>query len=48
MPSDRFHSIVGRADTEPLYPDNPFLAANRRVTILLMSEPPPVPTNVKP
>ncbi|MFC5066963.1 OmpA/MotB family protein [Flaviflagellibacter deserti] len=48
VPADRFHSVVGRADTEPLYPDNPFLAANRRVTILLMSEAPPVPTNVQP
>lgn len=47
VPADRFHSIVGRADTEPLYPDNPFMPANRRVTILLMSEPPPMPADAK-
>ena len=48
VPADRFYSITGRADTEPLYPDNPFLPANRRVTIVLMSEPPPVPAEMKP
>lgn len=48
VPNDRFSSITGRADTEPLYPDNPFLPANRRVTIVLMSEPPPVPAEMKP
>jgi chemotaxis protein MotB len=45
---DRFFSVTGRADTEPLFPDDPYLSANRRVTILLMPEPPPVPAGVKP
>jgi chemotaxis protein MotB len=48
VPNDRFYSITGRADTQPLYPDNPFLPANRRITIVLMSEPPPVPAEMKP
>jgi chemotaxis protein MotB len=39
----RFHSVAGRADTDPAYPDTPTLAANRRVTILLMDEAPPLP-----
>lgn len=43
VPADRFQSVAGRAGSEPLFPDNPYLAANRRVTILLMQEAPPVP-----
>jgi chemotaxis protein MotB len=48
VPMDRFSAITGKADTEPLYPDNPYLPANRRVTITLMSEAPPVPAEMKP
>lgn len=48
VPSDQFDSIVGKADTEPLFPNDPFLAANRRISILLMSEPPPLPTTHQP
>ncbi|MCA0406964.1 MAG: flagellar motor protein MotB [Proteobacteria bacterium] len=43
LPDDRFESVVGRADTQPVFPDNPFLAPNRRVSILLVSEAPPLP-----
>ena len=43
LPDDRFASVAGKADTEPLYPDNPYLAANRRVTVTLLSESPPTP-----
>jgi chemotaxis protein MotB len=45
VPRDRFQAVTGRAATEPLFPDNPYLAANRRVTILLINEPPAVPAN---
>jgi chemotaxis protein MotB len=48
LPDDRFAAIIGRGDTEPMFPDNPWLAANRRVTITLMSEAPPVPFGIKP
>jgi chemotaxis protein MotB len=41
----RFESIVGRADTDPLFPNEPFLAANRRIDILLLHEAPPLPPN---
>ncbi len=44
VPEDRFAAITGRSDTEPLFPDNPYLAANRRVTITLLFEAPPAPT----
>jgi chemotaxis protein MotB len=47
LPKDRFASISGKADTEPLFPDNPTLAANRRIDILLIREPPPLPIQKK-
>jgi chemotaxis protein MotB len=40
--------VSGKADTLPLFPDDPSLAANRRVTITLMREDPPLPPNLKP
>ncbi|MBB4302896.1 chemotaxis protein MotB [Rhodobium orientis] len=46
--SDQIFSVVGKADTEPLFPNDPFLAANRRISILLMKEEPPLPPDYKP
>jgi chemotaxis protein MotB len=43
VPDNRFYAVAGKADAEPLFPDNPYLAANRRVTITLMREAPPMP-----
>ena len=40
---DRFSSISGKADTEPLFPDNPQLPANRRIDVFLIKEAPPMP-----
>jgi chemotaxis protein MotB len=40
--------VAGKADTEPLFPDNPFMAPNRRVTITMMREEPPLPVDFKP
>jgi chemotaxis protein MotB len=48
VPSSRFAMVAGRADTQPLFPDDPFVAANRRVTITLMREAPPLPVGFKP
>jgi chemotaxis protein MotB len=48
FPSASFYEIGGKADTDPLFPDDPFMAANRRVTITLMREAPPVPPDLKP
>ncbi|GJE26109.1 OmpA/MotB family protein [Methylobacterium organophilum] len=44
VPGDRFASVAGKADTEPMFPDNPYLAANRRVTVTLLSEAAPTPS----
>jgi len=48
VPTASFFMVAGRADTQPLFPDDPFVAANRRVTITLMREAPPMPVNLKP
>jgi chemotaxis protein MotB len=48
VPAARFAMVAGRADTQPLFPDDPFVAANRRVTITLMREAPPIPVGFKP
>jgi chemotaxis protein MotB len=48
VPPSHFYMVAGRADTQPLFPDDPFVAANRRVTITLMREAPPIPPSLKP
>jgi chemotaxis protein MotB len=48
MPTANFYEVAGKADTDPLFPDDPYIAANRRVTITLMREEPPVPPDLKP
>jgi chemotaxis protein MotB len=48
VPDDRFATVAGKADGEPLFPDNPYLAANRRVTVTLLKEAPPVPFGQRP
>jgi chemotaxis protein MotB len=48
IPDDRFSIVAGKADTEPMFPDNPYLPANRRITITLLREAPPVPFGQKP
>jgi chemotaxis protein MotB len=40
--------VAGKADTDPLFPDNPTMSPNRRVTITLMREEPPIPVNFSP
>src|SRR6266849_460315 len=36
VPSSHMFMVAGKADVQPLFPDDPFLAANRRVTVTLM------------
>lgn len=42
------YMVAGKADTDPLFPDNPTMAPNRRVTITLMREEPPIPVDFAP
>jgi chemotaxis protein MotB len=48
VPPSHIYMVAGRADTLPLFPDDPYIAANRRVTITLMREEPPLPPNLQP
>lgn len=43
--SDRVYQVSGKASSEPLYPDDPTLAGNRRIAIVLLREAPVLPAN---
>jgi chemotaxis protein MotB len=43
--SDRVFQVTGKAASDPLYPDDPDLPANRRVSIVLMREAPVMPAD---
>ncbi|MFN4091973.1 MAG: flagellar motor protein MotB [Brevundimonas sp.] len=40
---DRVYSVSGKAGSDPLYPDDPSLAGNRRIAIVLLREAPVLP-----
>ncbi len=40
---DRIYSVSGKAGSDPLYPDDPSLAGNRRISIVLLREAPVLP-----
>jgi chemotaxis protein MotB len=46
--ADRIASVAGKAASDPLYPDDPTLPGNRRITIVLLREKPVLPTNANP
>jgi chemotaxis protein MotB len=48
LPEEKFYAVAGKADTDPLFPEDPYIAANRRVTITLMHEAPPIPPGLQP
>jgi chemotaxis protein MotB len=48
LPASHIFAVSGKADTQPLFPDDPSLSANRRVTITLMREDPALPPDLKP
>ncbi len=45
VPSNRIYEVAGRADSEPMFPDDPTLPGNRRIAITLLREAPPLPAN---
>ena len=45
--SDRIYQVVGKAASEPLYPDDPEQPANRRISIVLLREAPVLPADHK-
>lgn len=48
VPSEKMFGVVGRGDAEPFFPNDPYLATNQRVSILLVQEAPPLPIELKP
>jgi chemotaxis protein MotB len=48
VPPGNIFMVAGKADTDPLFPDDPSMSPNRRVTITLMKEEPPLPVNLTP
>jgi len=45
VPADHIYQVAGRADSEPMFPDDPTLPGNRRIAITLLREAPPLPAN---
>jgi|TARA_R110002124_G_scaffold18760_4_gene76020 chemotaxis protein MotB len=42
---DRVYQVSGKAGSDPLYPDDPTLAGNRRIAIVLLREAPVLPSD---
>jgi chemotaxis protein MotB len=42
---DRIYQVAGKAASDPLYPDDPLLPGNRRITIVLLREAPVLPAS---
>jgi chemotaxis protein MotB len=45
---EHVQAVVGRGDTDPFFPNDPYLSANQRVSIRILYEPPPVPVGLRP
>ena len=43
--SDRIYEVAGKAGSEPLLPEDPNASANRRLSIVLLREAPPTPSD---
>jgi chemotaxis protein MotB len=48
LPDNSIAMVAGKSDTQPLFPEDPHIAANRRVTITMLREAPPLPPDFKP
>ncbi|HEY1426229.1 MAG TPA: flagellar motor protein MotB [Caulobacteraceae bacterium] len=46
--ADRIYQVAGKAASDPLYPDDPMLPGNRRITITLLREAPVLPSDAGP
>ena len=47
-PSGNIYKVAGKADTDPLFAEDPSLPPNRRITITLIREAPPLPPDLHP
>jgi len=41
--SNRIYQVSGKASSEPLFPDDPYMSANRRISVVLLREAPVLP-----
>ena len=48
LPDTQIKSVVGRATTDPIFPNDPYMAANQRIEITVLNEPSPVPPDLEP
>jgi chemotaxis protein MotB len=48
LPAGHIYLVAGKADTDLLFPDNPVMSPNRRVTITLMREEAPISPDFQP
>ncbi len=48
LPDERIYSVAGRGDADPYFPNDPYLDANERISILLVVEEPPIPPGLSP
>jgi chemotaxis protein MotB len=46
--ADHVYQVAGKAASDPLYPDDPMLPGNRRITIMLLREAPVLPSDAGP
>ncbi|MFN9544713.1 MAG: OmpA family protein, partial [Alphaproteobacteria bacterium] len=46
LPDGRVAEVVGKAGADPLYPENPYASANRRISIVLLKEAPVLPPDL--
>ena len=47
FPENRIRQVVGKADSEPLRPEDPFLPENRRISIVLLRNSPVLPPDMR-
>ncbi|WP_323015724.1 OmpA/MotB family protein, partial [Devosia sp.] len=48
LKDERVDAVVGRASSDPFFPNDPYMAANERIEITLLYETPPVPPGLAP
>jgi chemotaxis protein MotB len=47
VPADRVYQVSGKAGSEPLFPNDPYLVGNRRISIVLLREAPVLPPSMR-
>jgi chemotaxis protein MotB len=45
--NDRVYQVSGKAGSEPLFPNDPYLVGNRRISIVLLREAPVLPASLR-